>query len=915
MSIINLRDLENLASKLYGPKQDTSLIQNANAIKEAYLQNFQKFSELFDYLINTNNQHCQFWIMDLLILLLNEKYKNFTAEHKEKFREVLLYIINNYIEKISSINFIENKLSVLMINFLKHDYPENCPNFFEIFIGSIFNTENENSKMLKVSFFINVLLTFDDELIKFRHTFNDYEVLRSTIIKDHMRIKEINNIIYVLNQIIQNETHMNRKLVKNSIKAVSQLIDWNLINLFSDVINIVKDSLIHKVEYQAESLELLDALIEKGMELNQKLDLIKYLNVIQIIEEILKKSKMDCGENSLFVICEIVTNIGNISIECFELVKGLTKGEYVSNGIVYSPDQQNDLFKYICELTNYCLYYSTLIIDFSFKIDMKVALHLCDFISNMTSYFKTNLFLADTLGNMLKSLTETVENSLMIPKSYDIQHELLSIQEDDEFFSFRKEYTILYQNFLNIPSMKNFIYFGIIQKLENVSNGVADLYQIEHTLHIINSIPQNITYTDTQNSDPNFNKILYYLFSINFINVDSDNILLMYFDTIAKYLQYILNNDSILIQVTNMYLSKRGLLNENPIVGARICNSFDKFIEKTKTQLGKMDLIYDISESLKNFIKFIVFDSKNFQLLTEYSTLFKTLSVTILQKHYSDERRQIIYKEICEIFMMIFINLGLNEEIFTEGSKCITNFLKCFGFELPPPIKIIFVDFFKEFYQNVYLKLNPTFKVNYSMITILQRLIPILGKESLQYVEYFIFNQINFPELDLYEDACKLLQNATQLWKKESKSLIQNCFYLFYANLKTLKLPDTNVSELDKNILSIFSNFVKLVANICFDIVEVLFEPGALKNVNVEELINYLIYIGHDVIDYNIRRSIVKSLKSIIIYILKILTQMQSSLDDSSTQSLLNYIQIILNGSFRIYSRLNPADNTDFNVS
>ena len=915
MSIINLQDLEKLTSKLYGPLQDPSMIENANRIKEAFLENFENFPQLIEYLIISKNQHCQFWILDLLILILNAKYTNyFNTENKEKFREAILYILSNYIEKISSVNFIENKLCVLMIDLIKHDYPENCPNFFEILISRIFKTENENIKMLKVNFFINLLLTFDDELIKFRHTFNDYDLVRSTLIKDHMRTGEINSVIYVLNLIIQNHAQMNKKLVKNTIKAVSQLIDWNLINLFSEIINLVKDSLINILDYQSECLELINALINKGMELNQKCDLIKYLNVINLIEGILKKETFSSNENILIVICEIVTNIGNIVIECFELVKGLTKGEYVSNGIVYTPDQQQDLFNYICEVANYCLYFTTLVIKFSFKIDLKIALHLGDFISNIISYFKSNPFLAETLSTMLKSLVETIENSLIIPKSYNIRHELLSIQEDDDFFTIRKDYSNLYQSCFGIPVMKEFIYFSVLRKLEKISNGDFDLFQIEHTLHIINNTFQNINYSNLQNSDENLNKILFYLFSINFVALDSDNILLLYFETISRYLQYILNNDSVLIQVTNLYLSKRGIMNENSIVGARICNSFDKFIEKTKTQLGKMDLIYDISECIKNFLKFLVSENKNFQLIIEYNILFRTLSVTILQKHFSDEKRQLLYKEVCGIFTMIFLNFGLNEDIFTEACKCITNFLKCFGSELTPSTKIIFVDFINDFYQNVYLKLTQNSKVNYSMITILQRLIPILGKDSLQYVGYFLTNQIKFPDLDLYEDSCKLLQNTSQLLKKDSKSLVGDCFYLFYTTIKTLRLPESNVSEFDKNILSIYANFVRLMANICTDIVEILFEEGSLKNVNVEELINYMIFIGLDVIDYNIKRSVVKCLKSISIYVSNLLTQTTSKIDESLSQNLLRLVQNILNGSFRIYTRLNPTDNIDFNV-
>ena len=92
-----------------------------------------------------------------------------------------------------------------------------------------------------------------------------------------------------------------------------------------------------------------------------------------------------------------------------------------------------------------------------------------------------------------------------------------------------------------------------------------------------------------------------------------------------------------------------------------------------------------------------------------------------------------------------------------------------------------------------------------------------------------------------------------------------------------------------------------------------LFE-GSLKNVDSGDLLNFLMKIGFNVIDYNIRRSIVKSLKSITLYIIKLLTQSQNNLDENTTQKFLNYLQNILNGSFRIYSKLNPNDNTDFNV-
>lgn len=919
MNIISLEELEKLTEKLYGPLQDPGLINYSNMLKENFISNFASFQQLFQFFIDSKSQHCLFWLLDLLTSMINSQYKYFPDDYKAKFRELIVFIFESHIQKVFIANFIETKFCVLLINWLKHDYPENWSSFFKDIITMIFNTTDENLKRLKVSLLIDLLLTFDDELIKFRHTYTDYEVTRSTIIKDYMRLEAVNECVFVINELMKNESHFPKKLIKNSIKVISLLIDWNLLSIFEESVRMITNVLINNREYENESLEVLNAIIQKGMELNQKLELIKYLNLNEIIGNFLKNPGK-LNENSLFHICEIVGNIGNLLIECFEMVKGVTKGEQV---IPNNNSNPQELFNYVSELTNYILYYSVNIINFAYKIEIKTALHLCDFISTLTTYLKTNTFIAENFQDILKSLVSTIQNLLIIPSGeYDVKSTVLLNKDDDDFFGFRKEYTVLFYNFFHVAPLKLFILDSINQRLEKVSQVISGgnyqiefLYEVELSLHLVSSFQTAVLNTDIQNTNlsDQFNKLLYYLFNIPFGNVDSDLILIIYYETVYKYIQYIIGNENILIYVCRMYLSKQGVLHPNPIVGSRICNSFEKFVDKVKSQIGKLDVIYEISDTLKNFLIYLCVENKNFHLITDYNVLFKTLGQTILQKHFNEDKRQLMYKEALALFDSIINNFGLDTEKFIEVSRCITNFIKNIGFELNPVSKIIFIDYFNNFINNIYLKFPKHSKVDYAMLTIIQRLITLLGKDSLSYVEYFIQEQVKYPENEMYEDYCKLLQNSTQLLKKESKPLVQNCLFYFYNTIKSIELPKTDISEIEKNVLSIYSNFAKLLTNITNDIVEVFFENGGIKNLDIEELFKFLTYIACEVIDPNIRRSIVKSLKAIVLQIIKMVTSNFAN-DERYNQLLMNYVEIILSGSFQVYSKLNVNDPYDFNV-
>jgi hypothetical protein len=383
MNGINLVDLEKLTETLYGKQQDPSITEYSKLLVENYIKNYQKFEELLQFFINTNSQHCQFWLLHLLVEVVDANHMNFSTQEREQFRKYLMLLFTDYIGKITQQTFISNKFGLLLITWIKIDYPENWPTLFKDLLTAIFNSTDDAKKIAQISklnltlgMFIDMMLIFDDEFIKFRNTQSEFDMIRATIVKDNMRVDIITDIIGVFTQLMQSHESLNKKVVKNAIKIIGQLIDWNNISLFNEPINLIMGNLISNADFQSECFEVLSSLVGKGMEPEHKLEVIRYLNINTLLEGILKYDNIN--ENTMYNICEIVTQMGNFTIEYFAMLKA-NKSGYES------------LLTQVIEVVNYCVYHTIKIIESTTKnFEYKTAVQLHDFITEITGFLKTN---------------------------------------------------------------------------------------------------------------------------------------------------------------------------------------------------------------------------------------------------------------------------------------------------------------------------------------------------------------------------------------------------------------------------------------------------------------------------------------------------------------------------------------------
>jgi hypothetical protein len=150
MNGISLEDLEKLTETLYGQKQDQSITEYSNLLAQNYIVNYQKYEELLQYFIRSNNPHCQFWLLHLLIQVVNTNHSALSDTDREKIRKYLMLVYNDYIGKVTEKTFISNKFGLLFITWIKIDYPEKWPTLWKDLMGNIFNSPDD-TKLAKIS--------------------------------------------------------------------------------------------------------------------------------------------------------------------------------------------------------------------------------------------------------------------------------------------------------------------------------------------------------------------------------------------------------------------------------------------------------------------------------------------------------------------------------------------------------------------------------------------------------------------------------------------------------------------------------------------------------------------------------------------------------------------------------------------
>ena len=898
-----LQKLENIIFKLYEPNPSEEIKNYCNNIKNHYLLNLNNFYELFNCLSLSVNKYFQFYIIDILIEIIETKYNELTSDLKSKFLSLILETIANHIEKLYTEKFIANKFCYMIIHFLIYDFPQNNNNFFKSIHQDILNTSDNNKKILKLTIYLDIFLIFDDELVKYKHANTEFLANKSTIIKEYMRNNEIKDVLDLLFMILSNEEILKENVIKKCIKVVSELIDWVLINSFGNIMQLILNKYINNLNYIDEIIQCLTAIIKKGMEPQLKIEIIQNIKINNIIENYLNLNKLNTI--TLEFLAGLINETGNILLEVYANIKTVQNNKNADEQFIKLLNNANEELYFIFNYINKVMLYNNI-------INYKESLVFIDFLTGIVSYLKSYDYLIfnnnEKLFNSFKDLYNCIENSLLIPQNeYDIKEDL-SKEKEDEYFEYRKEFAILFYNIFQINSIKDYILNKLIEKINNIKNNKNNLYEIELVLYLIGLIQPSISKLNNEKS------LFVYetLMKFDFISVDSDYIKIIYFETINKIFTSLPNDFNTIDRLIRIFLSENGILYNKQInINLKIINNFDVFLTKIKGKINKNFNIEEYYFSVFNYLQNIIdvaIKNKNFVLISQYQILFHCLGVfLILIFNYNSDKNYCKnnLENLLKLYMKIPLNFDNNNlEIFVENLKILIQILKNFTFEIKDENIInLFKDFFNNFIQNICdnnLKTkNKNCLINF--INILQSLIIFLGTNSMQYIEYFFFN--NFITNEIFEESIKLAQNIINYLDKNSKNFVQKIFFNFYNFVINLNLPSDMISDINRTILNIYADFIKFIQNISLKIPEILFE---LNGIDIFTLINFLIKTSVNIIDIVTRRKIIKSLSTFCKYL-----NINNNKFLNEFKDLNNLLNIILNGTFDVYVKLNLNDPLD----
>ena len=932
MSNNQLIQVEQISKQLYGPDNNAEILKFCQQVQDHYKENTHKFEELFQALITTNNLHFKFWILDSLSQIVLNKYNSMSKETRDKFRQALLNMFNY--EKIFKESFIVNKYCTLFNNFIYYDFPENNNSIFNDILNNIYGTKDDTEKISKLNLLLQIFDIFNEEYIQFRHTYDQQKVNRSTKIKDYLRINVIQNILIVVKSILENEEYIkNDKVIKKSMKIVSQFIDWIPFEYFIDVLKVILGDLIKKYKYFDQCCDIIYAIIKKGMEPKMKRTILNDIN--PMINNFLKSNKR-IGEYTLQKISEINNLIGNFIIENFEHTKDLIK----KNGAI--NDDINESFNWSCNELRYYFYFIKEIFIYGNEINYKCALTLCESLEDIILYLKSNDVIITKNHFIIDSFKEVFEvfpKILKIPSDeFSLDEDLNKYNEEESIFLLRKEFGIIYRNCYNINILREYTIDLILNNLTNLLNikdgqnnnynvNSMNKYDIEFCLYLINILFEGFSGNDLNNKKFNINgkltKIFNILFSFPFTKVENaEYILMSYYDNINRSMGNIIDNPTAIEQIIKLYISEQGIFYYGKdFCKLKIINYFDRFLSKLKPNIGKINLNINynvLSNAIKEFINKLIKGiqkHKNFQIMKDYNLLFHCYGLIIsFEKNMENKKK--MYEEALKLFnimpgqLQVFNNNNPIEPICEIILNILTQFIQTITFEIKSDeIKKIFIDFFNNFIGSYCIKIinNKNTSLLSRYISFMQRLLILLGNDSSKYLEYFFNN--NFLNPNTISDCLKLLQNCVNYLKKGAIFLIKKTFNSFYILISGFPLPKDNISEENKIIINIYMEFVKTFSNICQEIPEAFFENNGIDNLNFVNLMKFLINIGSNFIESAQRKTTIKSIRFLCSFFNKNknVFQQQSNFGD--------IISLILNGLFFIYSKCNNKKDANDLIS
>ncbi|PAV78720.1 hypothetical protein WR25_16000 [Diploscapter pachys] len=545
------------------------------------------------------------------------KHRYITEGEDPTVREQIHAFLLKWIQKLRTFPdlppaFLSNKMSYLFSVVFALDFPRRWNSFFT---DLFFSNDLLESEVLSI-FYLKTLLAIDTEVVDRDIPRSKLESERNTMIKDGMRDMCINEVAESCCRIM--ELQRSSKVQCLCLDVFSAYIDWiDLQYVANDAILQLISQRIHNEDTFESAVELVVAILQKGMPPLKKVALLQYISEKLNMDQLTKVDE-DSSDDEMRRAGTLLNAIGLVLLECYSKL--------------LAENEQSEASKCISALESK--------IPRSLFIFQKGDIEQSELVVDVIRAYVAYLIKTPT-GNdeFFRQVVSIYLNKYVMPDDLEVDREG---EDEIDFHEFRKQLRQL----LSLERC-HLIVNALTAWTASLLTQNATIRQREAVLNLFQSLndvlPSTLLMPSSDGEVPAIGQMILACLLQTKLDGQSATVASRYERILAK------KPEPIVPLVTAAFLDERGIAFPNARVRTRLVYLFSRFVKAHKNTLSSL-----VSEIITRLAPLLAVSPQDVQLLTheDQAFVFEATSTLIVNGNLTDQLKKQYLDELCNSLLV-----------------------------------------------------------------------------------------------------------------------------------------------------------------------------------------------------------------------------------------------------------------------
>eukprot|EP00357_Protocruzia_adherens_P001031 CAMPEP_0115003638 /NCGR_PEP_ID=MMETSP0216-20121206/18730_1 /TAXON_ID=223996 /ORGANISM="Protocruzia adherens, Strain Boccale" /LENGTH=957 /DNA_ID=CAMNT_0002369481 /DNA_START=235 /DNA_END=3108 /DNA_ORIENTATION=- len=786
-------ELTQLITVLNNPQGSNQEMYRLALDKLQQLQsNAENWKVMWERYTTATDDATKFFTLQNLEVILKAFYKDFGDQQRHQVRNAILSIFNDHLATLDK-SLLINKVGAIYCILLRYDYPDKWTSAFED-LFTILEAQKDSVLIDRFTFIIfSILVVFDEEMIEFVQQLAQEDRAISMRIKDHMRGSIVPKLVQMSKTILDNYasgTGSNYRLetILKCLKNLSNLFDWIDIEYvfhygFIDLMMTYMGS----PNTQTASMEVFTTIIDKGMDIEKKVSVIENTNIIQTLQKIDPNDEEVAMSDLPTAVGECIESIGNFVVQSIPLV-----------------DTSMELRAKLCTMLNSALNLAFVYFD---QENVGVSETLLTFLSNYISYLKRVTITDEDLGHIGKICTTISRRAEASEGFFEIASEG---GEFETFHRYRLDLATLFKNLLKLDPVQSQIVLYVQQTLDQMLASLerSTVEKIEAPLFLFCQIASSRSGLSVKFIEEPFPSMLNSIVGSKLMEVTHPRIMSNMMDIFVSYHVYFQTQSDLIAKILEYFLDKKTILNTAPFIASRACLFLNKFVERIKGNLGNYGepVLTKVIEVVQTITTQRGFPHTNEDIALLFTCMSNLMAYGMKMEQAAEFLRecfalvnaqQVIQSGKVDDLTRMVKNVGLLSKGYDGAPDCPQEAFK----------EIYQVVFNGVFQRDLFTQRYPEF--HDAIIFLLHRTVTLFRSDCVTFVDPAIDILMSINDLEFFERIILLAGNVLARTKEAALSLMEKHFIPISSKVFNLNWPSSQVSDNDKQIMSIKYDYLK----------------------------------------------------------------------------------------------------------